>query len=154
MDSGGGAPRLRLLVESSYLYLGPTHHDTPRIPPLPLADPEEVPPGSSSPHANRVGLSKKEDGSWEAYIDYRYVNNATVSDPYPLLRIGNLAREVRQSRFLAALALRAGCGQIRLEPEGIFYTASRCMGGLSQFTTTPLGYPSTGKGRPAGKSEG
>ncbi|KAH0471690.1 MAG: hypothetical protein KVP17_002981, partial [Porospora cf. gigantea B] len=94
---------------------------------------------STSPHASEVGLTEKEDGSWEAYIDYRHVNNATVPDPYPLPRIGDLAREVHRSCYFVALTLRAGCWQIGMEPESVFYTAFRCMGGLFQFTTMPYG---------------
>ncbi|KAH0479970.1 MAG: hypothetical protein KVP17_005248, partial [Porospora cf. gigantea B] len=94
---------------------------------------------STSPHASELGLIEKEDGSWEVYIDYRHVNNATVPDPYPLPHIGDLVREVHRSRYFVALTLRAGYWQIRMEPTSVFYTAFRCMGGLYQFTVMPQG---------------
>ncbi|KAH0471444.1 MAG: hypothetical protein KVP17_000601, partial [Porospora cf. gigantea B] len=94
---------------------------------------------SNSPHASEIVLVKKKDGGWRVCIDYRNVNDVTIPDQYPLPRIADLIREVRQSRYFVALDLRAGYWQVRMEPSSIPYTAFRCTGGLYQFTVMPFG---------------
>ncbi|KAH0473998.1 MAG: uncharacterized protein KVP18_000278, partial [Porospora cf. gigantea A] len=89
---------------------------------------------SNSPHASEVVLVRKKDGGWRVCIDFRQVNDVTVPDQYPLPRIADLIREVRQSRFFVALDLREGYWQVKMEPDSIPYTAFRCTGGLYQFT--------------------
>ncbi|KAH0472939.1 MAG: uncharacterized protein KVP18_005262, partial [Porospora cf. gigantea A] len=94
---------------------------------------------SNSPHASEVVLVRKKDGGWRVCIDFRQVNDLTVPDQYPLPRIADLIREVRQSRFFVALDLRAGYWQVKMEADSIPYTAFRCTGGLYQFTVMPFG---------------
>ncbi|KAH0489038.1 MAG: hypothetical protein KVP17_001614 [Porospora cf. gigantea B] len=94
---------------------------------------------SDSPHASEIVLVKKKTGDWRVCVDYRNVNDVTVPDRYPLPRIADLIREVRQSRFFVALDLRAGYWQVRMDAASIPYTAFRCTGGLYQFTVMPFG---------------
>ncbi|KAH0476367.1 MAG: uncharacterized protein KVP18_003690, partial [Porospora cf. gigantea A] len=89
---------------------------------------------SNSPRASEVVLVKKKDGGWRVCIDFRQVNDVTVPDQYPLPRIADLIREVRQSRYFVALDLRAGYWQVKMEPDSVPFTAFRCTGGLYQFT--------------------
>ncbi|KAH0473639.1 MAG: uncharacterized protein KVP18_005243, partial [Porospora cf. gigantea A] len=92
---------------------------------------------SNSPHASEVVLVRKKDGGWRVCIDFRQVNDVTVPDQYPLPRIADLIREVRQSRYFVALDLQAGYWQVKMEPDSVPYTAFRCTGGLYQFTVMP-----------------
>ena len=42
---------------------------------------------TSSPRASNVVLVRKKDGTFRCCIDYRQLNNVTVKDRYPVLRI-------------------------------------------------------------------
>lgn len=94
---------------------------------------------SSSPYASEVVMVPKKSGEWRFCIDYRALNKITIKDKYPLPRISELIRSIKDSKYFVALDLRAGYWQIPMAPEAIKYTAFRCFQGLYEFILMPFG---------------
>jgi hypothetical protein len=55
---------------------------------------------SNSPYASHVILVKEKDGGWRMCVDYRYLNELTVKNKYPLPVVDELLDELTSSRFL------------------------------------------------------
>ena len=94
---------------------------------------------SNSPHAQEVVLVKKKTGDWRFCIDFRKLNDVTIDDEYPLPRIQDLLRSVRDSKYFVALDLRSGYWQILMDDDSIPLTAFRTHRGLYEFTVMPFG---------------
>lgn len=94
---------------------------------------------SDSPYSSEIVLVKKRTGDWRFCTDYRAINQATISDKYPLPRISELIQAVKGSRYFAVLDLRAGYWQIPMDPASIKYTAFRCFMGLYEYLLMPFG---------------
>ena len=78
---------------------------------------------SKSPHAQEVVMVKKPNGTWRFCVDFRLLNLHTVPDKYPLPRIADLLRSVRNSTHFVALDLRAGYWNILMAVDSVVYTA-------------------------------
>jgi hypothetical protein len=74
---------------------------------------------SCSPYASEVVMVPKKTGDWRFCIDYRALNKITVKDKYPLPRISDLLRSIKNSKFFVALDLRAGYWQIPMAPDAV-----------------------------------
>lgn len=94
---------------------------------------------SSSPHAQEIVLVKKKDGEWRFCIDYRRLNDVTVADEFPLPRINELIRHIKDSRYFVTLDLRAGYWQIMMDHESIPLTAFRAHQALYEYLVMPFG---------------
>ena len=55
-------------------------------------------------------------------IDYRYLNNVTIRNKYPLPRIDNLLDQVQRSSFLSKIDLCSRYYQLRVRDEDILKT--------------------------------
>lgn len=94
---------------------------------------------SSSPFAAEVVMVRKKEGTWRFCVDYRMLNKITIKDKYPLPRIAELLRSVKDSHYFVTLDLRSGYWQIPMEEQSIPLTAFRCPAGLYEFTAMPFG---------------
>lgn len=94
---------------------------------------------SSSAYATEPVLVRKKDGPWRVCIDYRQLNKFTKTDRYPLPRISDLLRSLRNSTVFITLDLRAGYWNIRMDPKSAEYTAFRTPAGLYEFQVMPFG---------------
>lgn len=94
---------------------------------------------SVSPYSSEVVMVQKKSGSWRMCIDYRMLNKHTIPDRYPLPRIPDLLRSIKDSKFFVALDLRSGYWQIPMEENSIYLTAFRCPQGLFEFNVMPFG---------------
>ena len=59
-------------------------------------------------------MVRKLDGSIRVCIDYRAINERTVKDSFPLLRIDDLIDKLREANCITHLDLRSACNQIRM----------------------------------------
>lgn len=94
---------------------------------------------SSSPFATEVVMVRKKEGTWRFCVDYRMLNKITVKDKYPLPRIPDLLRLIKDSQYFVTLDLRSGYWQISMEKESIPLTAFRSPAGLHEFIVMPFG---------------
>ena len=94
---------------------------------------------SESPYASDVVLVRKPTGAWRFCIDFRLINQYTVTDKYPLPPISDLIRNIRESSVFVALDLRSGYWQIPMDPISKAITAFRTPRGLKQFKVMPFG---------------
>ncbi|GKA35180.1 putative reverse transcriptase domain-containing protein [Tanacetum coccineum] len=63
---------------------------------------------SHSPWGAPVLFVKKKDGSFRMCIDYRELNNLTIKNRYPLLRIDDLFDQLQGARYFFKIDLRSG----------------------------------------------
>ncbi|GJV59051.1 putative reverse transcriptase domain-containing protein, partial [Tanacetum coccineum] len=86
-----------------------------------------------------VFFVKKKDGSFRMCIDYRELNNLTVKNRYPLLRIDDLFDQLQRSSVYSKIDLRSGYHQLRVREEDILNTAFRTRYGHYEFQVMPFG---------------
>src|SRR5690242_18599885 len=94
---------------------------------------------SKSPHAAEVVLVNKWMGDWRVSIDFQRINAKTVPDQFPLPRIADLLRSVRDSSCFVSLDLRAGYWQVPMAESSKAATAFRTSRGLMEFNVMPFG---------------
>ncbi|GJZ37634.1 putative reverse transcriptase domain-containing protein [Tanacetum coccineum] len=74
---------------------------------------------SLSPWGASVLFVKKKDGSFRTCIDYRELNNLTIKNRYPLLKIDDLFDQLQGSQFFSKIDLRSGYHQLRVHEDDI-----------------------------------
>lgn len=63
---------------------------------------------SNSPMASPFFFVGKKDGSLRPVQDYRYVNENTISDAYPLPQVDDLLRDLKDDRYFSKIDLKWG----------------------------------------------
>ena len=94
---------------------------------------------STSPWASPVVLAKKKDGSFRLCVDYRRLNDVTVSDAQPMGNLHDMVRGMKGARIFSTLDLKSGYWQLSLKPRARKYTAFRTKRGLFQFRVLLFG---------------
>ena len=72
-------------------------------------------------------------------MDYRRLNQVSVSDAYPMPRVDDLIDCVGKSTYIATLDLTRGYWQVLVVPKDWPKTAFSSPFGLYQFNTMPFG---------------
>ena len=80
---------------------------------------------SMSPWGAPVLFVKKKDESMRLCIDYRELNNVTISNQYPLLRIDDLFDQLQGAKVFSKIDLRLGYHQLRIHDEDVPKTTFR-----------------------------
>lgn len=99
---------------------------------------------SYSPWSSPVWIvPKKSDASgkkkWRLVIDYRKLNDKTISDRYPLPNINDILDKLGKSMYFSTLDLASGFHQIEMDPQDIPKTAFTVEGGHYEYVRMPFG---------------
>lgn len=99
---------------------------------------------SRSPWNSPVWIvPKKMDASGEKkfrlVIDYRKLNEKTISDTYPMPEISNILDQLGGNRYFTTLDLASGFHQIEMDPKDIEKTAFSINYGKYEFTRMSFG---------------
>lgn len=94
---------------------------------------------STSGWASPIVLPKKKNGEYRLCVDFRKVNERTISDAYPMPDLKNSLRQVSGCRVFSTLDLNSGYWQVEVEEKSRPLTAFMTPRGLFQFTVMPFG---------------
>nr|GEV87440.1 putative reverse transcriptase domain-containing protein [Tanacetum cinerariifolium] len=117
---------------------------------FPKVFPEDLP---SIPQARQIKFQidlvpgaapvARKDGSFRMCIDYHELNELTVKNRYPLLRIDDLFNQLQGSSVYSKIDLRSGYHQLRVCEEDIPKTVFRTRYGHYEFQVMPFGLTNT-----------
>ena len=93
---------------------------------------------SKSEWASPVTL-QKQNGEYRFCLDYRRLNKATKSDPFPIPRIEDLISKLGEARFISKIDLKKGYWQVKMHDSSIEQTAFISHDGKFEFTRMPFG---------------
>jgi hypothetical protein len=77
---------------------------------------------------------EKKDGTQHMCVDYRSLNEVTIKNKYPLLRIEDLFDHMKGAGVFSKIDLRSGYHQLRIRESDIPKTAFRIRYGLYEYT--------------------
>ncbi|CAC5426694.1 unnamed protein product [Mytilus coruscus] len=86
-----------------------------------------------------VPVTKKSDGSTRICIDFRPLNNITIHDSYPLIRIDDALDALRGCTWLSVMDLSSGYWQVEMDEKDKEKTAFTSNKGLFHFNVMPMG---------------
>ena len=72
-------------------------------------------------------------------IDYRYVNQFTVSDAFPIPEVEDVIQKIGGKHFITSFDCRQGYHQTAVREQDKWLTAFICLGQLFEFNRTPFG---------------
>jgi hypothetical protein len=84
-------------------------------------------------------VPKKDPGKWRLVIDYRKLNDATVVDGHPILRIEEILERQGKFKIWSVLDLKDGFHQIPIHPDSRHYTCMSTPIGTFQWVVLPMG---------------
>jgi hypothetical protein len=94
---------------------------------------------SVSPWGAPTIFVKNKDDTLRLGIDNRKLNNMTIKNKYPLLRIDDLFEQVRGATIFSKIDLRSGYHQVRIKDEHIHKTTFRTRYCHYEFVVVPFG---------------
>ncbi|GBC38977.2 retroviral-like aspartic protease 1 [Rhizophagus irregularis DAOM 181602=DAOM 197198] len=100
---------------------------------------EEIIQESCSPWSSPVVIVNKKTGDKRFCIDFRKINQMTITDAYPLPRIDDLLEKFRVAKWFTTIDLASGYWQIEMKEEDKEKTAFICNQGLYEFNVMPFG---------------
>jgi hypothetical protein len=89
---------------------------------------------SSSPWGATVLFVEKKDGTQQMCVDYQSLNDVTIKNKYPLLRIKDLFDQLKGASVFSKIDLRSGYHQLKIQESDIPKTAFRTRYGLYEYT--------------------
>ena len=95
---------------------------------------------SQSPWCNAVVLMRKMDGGLRFCIDFRWLNNRTKKDVYPLPRMQETMESMVGTCFFSTMDLKSGFWQVKMAKDSQQYTAFMVGSmGVYEFLRMPYG---------------
>jgi hypothetical protein len=98
---------------------------------------------SSSPWGASVLLVEKKDRTQRMCVDYRSLNEVTIKNKYPLLRIEDLFDRMKRASVFSKIDLRSGYHQLKIQESDIPKMAFRTRFGLYEYTVMSFGLTNT-----------
>ena len=95
---------------------------------------------AKSPWASRLVLVPKKDGSVRVCVDYRQLNDVTITDAYPTPRVSHVIENLGRMMFFTCLDCEKGYYQIRLSEKTKDISAFICPMGQFRWTRMPFGF--------------
>jgi hypothetical protein len=94
---------------------------------------------SLSPWGAPVLFVEKKDGTQRMCVDYRSLNEVTIKNKYPLLRIEDLFDQMKGASVFSKIDLRSGYHQLKIRESDIPNTAFHTWYGLYEYTVMSFG---------------
>ncbi|CAI5689901.1 unnamed protein product [Oreochromis niloticus] len=94
---------------------------------------------SCSSWASSIVMVRKKDGTYRLCIDYRALNDRTITDAYPLPRIQDTLDTLSTARWFSTLDLASGYWQVELTPRARRAAAFCTRTGLFEWNVMPFG---------------
>ena len=94
---------------------------------------------ANGPWASRLVLVVKKDGTTRVCVDYRGVNDKTISDAYPTPVLDQVVGTLAGNMWFTTLDAEKGYYQVKLSDKSKAITAFTCPFGLFQWTKMPFG---------------
>ena len=94
---------------------------------------------SKSPMASPIFFVDKKDGGLRPCQDYRYLNNGTIKNGYPLPRISDLLDKLTNAKWFCKLDIRWGYNNIRIKDGDQWKAAFVTPSGLYEPTVMFFG---------------
>ena len=104
---------------------------------------DEIIEPSHSPWSFPLLCVPKKDGTYRIVVDFRQLNKATISDPYPVPSMRDLIANVGQKKIFTTIDLLMGFLQIPLEETSKPLTAFTTSSGRYQYRRMPFGLKSS-----------
>ncbi|GFU68055.1 retrovirus-related Pol polyprotein from transposon 297 [Trichonephila clavipes] len=92
-----------------------------------------------SPYGAPVVLLPKPNNQFRLCIDYRKLNEVTVSDTYSLPRMDDFLQEAKHTAYIFTIDLKSGYHQVNVKPADRDKTAFVCPFGTYRFKRMPFG---------------
>ncbi|XP_077362008.1 uncharacterized protein LOC144006828 [Festucalex cinctus] len=94
---------------------------------------------SHSSWASPIVMVRKKDGTYRLCIDYRALNDRTITDAYPLPRIQDTLDTLSNAKWFSTLDLASGYWQVELTPRARKAAAFCTRTGLFEWNVMPFG---------------
>jgi len=94
---------------------------------------------SNSAYSSPVLLRPKPNGDHRLVNDFRYVNQLTIPDGFPMRKIMDVFRLLSESTHLSTIDCDKGYWQVKLRKSDRKFTAFQTRRGLFQYTVMPQG---------------
>ena len=94
---------------------------------------------SNSPYRSPVNLVLKPDGSLRVTINYKWLNQISVKNSYPLPNIEEILGHFSKAKYFTKIDCFSGFYQIKLDEQSAKYTAFACDFGLFEYNVMPMG---------------
>ena len=94
---------------------------------------------SNSPWSARALIVQKKDGTARFCVDYRALNAATKTDPFPLPNINDTLNDLSGSEVFTTVDLQSGFWQVQMAPEDRDKTGFSCEEGHFRYKKMPFG---------------
>ena len=82
---------------------------------------------SNSPYRSPVNLVLKPDGSLRVTINYKWLNQISVKNSYPLPNIEEILGQFSKSKYFTKIDCFSGFYQIKLDEQSDKYTEFACI---------------------------
>jgi len=103
-----------------------------------------VEPSRSSYAAPVFLIPKKEIGEYRFLVDYRKLNDETISDKHPIPRSQDLFRSLEGAKYYCTMDMAQGYFQLPIRVEDRYKTAFITDFGLYHFKRIPQGFKNSG----------